>query len=66
VPGARYVNVFDTINGGTYSDDLRIDGERVLARQPDGIHFTREGAVAPTRLLVREMAKDYRVLQGIE
>ncbi|MGH2783170.1 MAG: DUF459 domain-containing protein, partial [Thermoleophilaceae bacterium] len=38
IPYARYVDIFNTINGGEYSDELRIDGERVLARQPDGIH----------------------------
>jgi hypothetical protein len=34
----------------------------VLARQPDGVHFTREGAVAPARLLLAEMARDYPAL----
>ena len=63
VPGARYVNIFDTINDGKYSDELVIDGRRVLARQPDGIHFTREGAVVPVRLILRTMARDYRVLE---
>ncbi|MGH2783487.1 MAG: hypothetical protein ACRDLA_19145, partial [Thermoleophilaceae bacterium] len=59
----RYVDIFNTINGGEYSDELRIDGERVLARQPDGIHFTREGAELPVRLVVRAMAGDYEVLR---
>jgi lysophospholipase L1-like esterase len=62
VPGARYVDVYNTINGGKYSDELTIDGRRVLARQSDGVHFTREGAVLPTRLLLRTMAKDYPAL----
>src|SRR5215211_4305105 len=35
VPGARYVNIYDTINDGRYSDELTIDGRRVLARQSD-------------------------------
>jgi uncharacterized protein len=64
VPGARYVDIFNTINGGEYSDELKIDGRRVLARQSDGIHFTREGAVLPARLILRAMARDYRVLRG--
>jgi hypothetical protein len=64
VPGARYVDIFNTINDGEYSDELRIDGDRVLARQSDGIHFTREGAVVPVRLIVRAMAKDYEALRG--
>jgi uncharacterized protein len=63
VPGARYVDIFNTINGGDYSDELKIDGSRVLARQPDGIHFTREGAVVPVRLILRALARDYRSLR---
>jgi uncharacterized protein len=62
VPGARYVDVYNTINGGKYSDELTIDGRRVLARQSDGVHFTREGAVLPTRLIMRAMARDYPAL----
>jgi uncharacterized protein len=65
VPGARYVDIFNTINDGEYSDELEIDGRRVLARQPDGIHFTREGAIVPARLILRAMARDYRVLRDV-
>ena len=36
VPGLRYVDVYTTLNKGKYSDSLRIDGRRVLARQADG------------------------------
>jgi hypothetical protein len=64
VPGARYVDIFNTINDGEYSDELTIDGDRVLARQSDGIHFTREGAVVPVRLILRSMARDYEALRG--
>jgi uncharacterized protein len=64
VPGARYVDIFNTINDGEYSDELRIDGDRVLARQSDGIHFTRAGAVVPVRLILRAMARDYEALRG--
>jgi hypothetical protein len=64
VPGARYVDIFSTINSGRYSDELKIDGRRVLARQSDGIHFTREGAVVPVRLILRAMARDYEALRG--
>ncbi|HEV2874373.1 MAG TPA: GDSL-type esterase/lipase family protein [Thermoleophilaceae bacterium] len=63
VPGARYVDIFNTINDGVYSDELRIDGDRVLARQSDGIHFTREGAEVPVRLILRAMARDYEALR---
>jgi hypothetical protein len=64
VPGARYVDIFNAINDGEYSDELTIDGDRVLARQPDGIHFTREGAELPVRLILRAMARDYEALRG--
>jgi hypothetical protein len=59
----RYVDIYSTLNRGRYSDSLRIDGERVLARQPDGVHFTREGAVAPVRLILDAMAEDFPVLR---
>ena len=62
VRGARYVDIYNTINGGRYSDELKVDGRRVLARQSDGVHFTRDGAVVPTRLILRAMARDYPAL----
>ncbi len=62
VPGLRYVDVFSTLSGGRYSDDLKIDGRKVLARQPDGIHFSRDGAIAPARLVLEAMAEDYPAL----
>jgi hypothetical protein len=63
VPGGRYVDVYWTLNHGRYSDVLKIDGTKVLARQSDGVHFSRAGAVAPARLILRAMAKDYKVLR---
>jgi hypothetical protein len=62
ISALRYVDIYSTLGGGRYSDDLRIDGKRVLARQPDGVHFTREGAVAPVRLILDAMAEDFPVL----
>lgn len=62
VPGLRYVDVFSTLGGGRYSEDLKIDGRRVLARQSDGIHFSRDGAIAPARLVLAAMAEDYPAL----
>jgi len=64
VDGARYVDIYNTINHARYSDELKIDGRRVLARQSDGVHFSREGAVVPARLILRAMAKDYKVLRA--
>jgi uncharacterized protein len=63
VPGARYVDIYSTLNHGRYSDVLKIDGDKVLARQADGIHFSRAGAVAPARLILRAMGKDYKALR---
>jgi hypothetical protein len=59
VPDLRYVDVYSTLNNGKYSDSLKIDGRRVLARQADGVHFSREGAIAPARLVLEQMAKDF-------
>jgi uncharacterized protein len=63
VPGARYVDIYSTLNHGRYSDVLKTDGDKVLARQADGIHFSRAGAVAPARLIFRAMARDYKALR---
>ena len=64
ISALRYVDVYSTLNHGRYSDTLKIDGRRVLARQPDGVHFTREGAVAAVRLILAAMAEDFPVLRG--
>ncbi len=64
IPALRYVDVYSTLNHGRYSNTLKIDGRRVLARQPDGVHFTREGAVAAVRLILDAMAEDFPVLRG--
>ena len=63
VPWLRYVDVYSTLNNGKYSDDLKIDGRRVLARQSDGIHFSRDGAIAPARLVLEAMAEDFPALR---
>ena len=59
----RYVDIYSTLNHGRYSDSLRIDGKRVLARQADGVHFTRDGALAPVRLILDAMAEDFPALR---
>jgi hypothetical protein len=63
VPALRYVDVYSTLGKGRYTDVLKIDGRRVLARQADGIHFTRDGAVAPARLILDAMAEDFPALR---
>ena len=62
VEGARYVDVYSTINDGEYSDQVRIDGRKVLGRQYDGIHFNRDGALIPAEMVLDAMAKDYPAL----
>jgi uncharacterized protein len=64
VPGARYVDIYSTINHGRYDNEMKIAGRRVLARQSDGVHFTRDGALVPTRLILRAMSRDYPALAG--
>lgn len=64
VEGARYVDVFSTINDGEYSDQVEVDGRKILGRQSDGIHFNREGAEVPARLILEAMAEDYPALKG--
>ncbi len=63
VEGARYIDVFSTINDGEYTDQVRIDGRKVLGRQSDGIHFNREGAQIPAQRILAAMAKDYPPLR---
>jgi lysophospholipase L1-like esterase len=62
IRGARFVDDYFAINHGHYSDTLVIDGKRVIARQSDGIHFSRDGALAPAKLVRRAMARDYPTL----
>lgn len=64
VGGARYVDVFSTVNDGEYSDQVEVDGRKILGRQSDGIHFNREGAEVPARLILEAMAEDYPALKG--
>jgi len=63
VEGARYVDIFSTIGNGQYSDQVEVDGRKVLGRQSDGIHFNREGAEVPAGLVLAAMAEDYPVLE---
>lgn len=63
VAGARYVDIYSTINDGEYSDTLKIDGQKVIARQSDGIHFNDDGAVVPARLVLEAIAQDFPALK---
>jgi len=62
VEGARYVDVYTTINDGEYTEQVQINGRKVLGRQSDGIHFNRDGALIPAELILRAMAKDFPAL----
>lgn len=63
VPGARYVDIYTTINDGRYSDEVQLGKRRVLGRQSDGVHFNREGAIVPAHLILRAMSKDFPALK---
>jgi hypothetical protein len=63
VEGARYIDVYSTINDGEYTDQVRIDGRKVLGRQSDGIHFNRDGALVPAQKILDAMEKDYPALR---
>jgi hypothetical protein len=60
--GGRYIDDYNTLGGGKYTDTQVIDGRRVIARQSDGIHFSRDGALAPAQLVHRAIARDYPTL----
>ena len=63
VEGARYIDVYNTINDGEYTDQVRIDGRKVLGRQSDGIHFNRDGAQIPAQAVLDAMASDFPALR---
>ncbi len=47
VPGVAYVDLYD--ESKPFAMEETIDGEQVLARQRDGIHWTYPGALEPAR-----------------
>ena len=42
---------------------VKVDGQKVIARQSDGIHFNDEGAVVPARLVLEAIAEDFPALR---
>ncbi len=63
IPGAHFVDLYATTAvNGAYSDFASIDGHNVLARQPDGVHFSYDGAVQPARILLDAMSPAYGAL----
>ncbi len=60
-PGGQYVNIAGpTSIHGRYTDYLsRPGGRPVLARQPDGVHFTYQGAVFPALVILGELQRDF-------
>jgi hypothetical protein len=62
IRGARFVDDYFAFNHGRYTDTLVIDGRRVISRQSDGVHFSRDGALAPAKLVREAMRRDYPTL----
>lgn len=57
VPGVQYVDLYD--ESKPFSMDETIDGEKVLARQRDGIHWTYAGALEPARTEIAMLQSVY-------
>jgi hypothetical protein len=60
VPGVQYVDLYDEAK--PFAMEETIDGERVVARQRDGIHWTYPGALVPARAEVAALETVYGVL----
>lgn len=59
VPGVRYVDTRAvSLLHGKFSDYLYDSGKRILARQPDGIHFTYEGSKIPAEKVLETAAPE--------
>lgn len=62
VPGVRYVDTRGlSLLHGKFSDYLYDAGKRILARQPDGIHFTYEGSKIPAEKVLETAAPDMHI-----
>ena len=61
LPGLRYVDVAGpTSDNGGYTDYLQAPGgQRILARQHDGIHFSYPGSVFPARIILAALKEEY-------
>jgi uncharacterized protein len=60
-PGLKYVDVAGpTSANGAYTDYLAAPGgQRILARQRDGIHFSYEGSVFPARIILSAVEGEF-------
>lgn len=60
-PGGQYVNIAGPTSAhGRYSDYLNSPGGRpVLARQPDGVHFTYDGSLFPARIIWGVLQREF-------
>lgn len=59
VPGAHFVDTRAlSLVHGKFSDYLYSNGHRVLARQPDGLHFTYEGSLFPAEKVLETASPD--------
>ena len=61
VPGGQYVNIAGpTSVHGRYADYLSTPGGRpVLARAPDGVHFTYDGSRFPAMIILGGLQRDF-------
>ena len=59
IPGVHFVDTRPlSLVQGRFSDYLYANGHRVLAREPDGVHFTYEGSRFPAEKVLETAAPD--------
>lgn len=62
VPGARYLNVLGPVTDhGKYSDYVYVNGEPVLVRTTDGIHFTEAGSQIIADEMMAILRHDWKI-----
>ncbi len=59
IPGVTYIDLYTgTAVNGHYAVYVPDGGEKVKARQPDGVHWTLDGSRLPARLILQQMETD--------
>ena len=57
----RIVDMTDLFTpGGTYRDDMEIDGKETLVREADGIHLNEDGSELAASVVQRALAADFK------
>jgi len=60
IPGARWVDLYNgTSDHGRYSRSEVYHGQRLDARQGDGLHWSYDGSVLPASLLLQALEREY-------